>query len=128
MPDLTLGISFDHFRKGKSMASTVTINGVSISTKGKSIGISNGRVKVDGKDVTPDTSDAKEITINVVGDVGQISSDVADINVEGSAGSIQSHNGEITCGNVKGNVSSHNGDIKCGSVAGNATTYNGDIR
>lgn len=95
---------------------------------GKSITIINGKVMVDGKDVTPE--DAKEIHIEVTGDVDTIKVDACtDIKVSGNTGKIETHQGSIDVGgDINGNASTSQGDIEVnGNVTGNVTTSQGDI-
>jgi len=105
---------------------TVTINGVTI-TAGRSIKIANNRVIIDGEDVTPD---AKQITIQVNGNVERLNVDVCEVvTIAGDAVSVQTTSGDINVGgNVGGSVSSVSGDIDCGSIAGDVSTVSGDIK
>lgn len=67
------------------MTSTIVINGVTISG-GRNVTIRNGKVIVDGKDVTPD---AKEINISVTGNVERLEADACQkISITGDAGSV----------------------------------------
>jgi hypothetical protein len=97
---------------------TITANG--------NISVRNGRVLVDGKDVTPD---AKDIRIEVHGDVGQITADsCVTITVTGAVrGDVSTQAGDVQCGDVGGSVATMAGDVKCGRVAGNVKTMSGDI-
>ena len=52
---------------------TISVNGVTYSG-GRSVTITNGRVIVDGKDLTPD---AKDIHIEVSGNVKTMSGDIS---------------------------------------------------
>ncbi len=103
------------------------INGATI-TGGRSINIRNGRVIVDGKDVTPD---AKEINITVSGNVDKLEADACQkISVTGDVGSIKTMSGDVdVAGNVQGSVSTMSGDIDCGeSIGGSVSTMSGDIK
>lgn len=104
----------------------ININGVTI-TSGRSITITNGRVVVDGKDVTPD---AKDIRIEVQGNVDSISADVCSVlTVTGDvAGDVSTQSGDVQCGNVGGDVETMSGDVRCGTVAGKVKTMSGDVR
>jgi hypothetical protein len=110
-------------------ANTININGKTIVTTGtSSVIITNNKVYVDGKDVTPD---AKQITIQVNGDVKNLECDAcSSISVKGSAGSVSTVSGNIeVTGNVTGNVGTTSGDINVrGGVSGSAKTVSGDIR
>jgi hypothetical protein len=112
-----------------SMAGTMNINGSTIVTTGaNSIVIKNGKVFVDGKDVTPD---AKTITIQVTGSVQNLQCDTcATVTVKGNAGDVSSVSGDLNItGNVTGSATSTSGDIDVGgSVSGNVRTVSGDIK
>jgi hypothetical protein len=105
---------------------TININGITVSS-GRTISVVNNRVFVDGKDVTPD---AKDIRIEVTGNVDRIEADACNnISVSGDAGNVVTQSGNINVGgNVGGSAQTMSGDIDCGSVGGNATTMSGDIR
>lgn len=108
------------------MASTITINGTTITTtRNGSISFSNGRVIIDGKDVTPD---AKIISIEVQGDIRSISADVCEkIAITGGAGSVRTQSGDVECGPVTGSVSTMSGDVRCASIGGSVSTMSGDV-
>lgn len=110
------------------MVSKITVNGVSITTTGRgNLVIVNGRVLVDGKDVTPD---AKHISIEVNGDAASIQADSCDqISVRGRVlGDVATQSGDVRCGNVAGSVQTMSGDVTCGTVSGRVTTMSGDVR
>jgi hypothetical protein len=106
--------------------SKVTINGVSY-VGGNSVKIINGKVIIDGKDMTPD---AKNITIHVEGDVSNLSVDICDkLSVTGSVNELSTVSGDVEVGgSVGGNIKTTSGDIKCGNIAGNVKTVSGDIK
>ncbi len=107
------------------MTSRISIKGCNNIIAGRDIVIGNGRVIVDGKDVTPDL---KEIIISIEGNVQSLNVDVCStIKVSGNVGSLQTKTGDVECGDVQGSVSTKSGDIECGSVGGNASTMSGDI-
>jgi len=120
----------------------MTINNV--SHVGNNIIITNGRVIIDGKEVTPENEKIINIKIegdvnsvnvgycqslSVIGNVDTLGSTSGDIEVSGSAQSISSTSGDIQVeGDVSGNVSTTSGDVQIGgSVAGNVKTLSGDI-
>lgn len=106
------------------MTNRIVINGVVVSG-GKNIVVSNGRVVVDGQDVTPD---AKDIRIEVHGSVDSLDVDACNaISVTGSAGSIKTQSGDVRCGDVHGSVKTMSGDVHCGAVSGGVETMSGDI-
>lgn len=106
---------------------TVVINGVTI-TGGRQIVIRNGRVIVDGKDVTP--TDVKEISISVHGNVDRLEADVCQkISVTGDVGNIATQSGDVeVSGQVKGSVQTMSGDVDCGSIGGSVSTMSGEIK
>ncbi len=107
------------------MVSSIKINGMSV-VAGRSIIITNGRVVVDGKDVTGD--DTKIINIEIQGNVDELSADVCNsITVSGSAGRVKTQSGNIRCGDVAGSVQTMSGDVSCGKVSGDVSTMSGDI-
>lgn len=93
------------------MTNTIVINGVTISGGGQNVTIRNGKVIVDGKNVTPD---AKEINIFVTGNVQCIEADACQkISVTGDAGSVITQSGNVEVGGaIGGNVNTMSGDIK----------------
>ena len=109
------------------MTTRININAPTIISSGRgNVVISNGRVVVDGKDVTPD---AKQINIEVHGDLHSIKADSCErIRVTGSVGEVKTSAGDVHCGDVSGSVKCMSGDVSCGRVAGSVTTMSGDIR
>ena len=106
----------------------IKINGQSYS--GRNITITNGKVIIDGKNLTPD-GDTKEIKIAVQGDVDSINVDVCEtIYVEGTVGQIKTSTGDVKVkGNiVAGNVKTMSGDVTCLNVSGDVKTMSGDIK
>ena len=100
------------------------VNGVTYT--GQNISVINGKVIIDGIDVTPDS---KIINIEVFGDVDELVVNAANnIKVSGNVHSIRTSTGDIHCGNVTGNVHTQTGDVKCGNVGGNVKTQTGDIK
>ena len=106
---------------------SITINNANItgSFSGKNITIKNGKVIIDGKDVTPD---GKKMDITVTGNIDSLNVDCCDsISITGEVGSVETTSGNVTCGNVKGDVSNTSGDVKAGDVSGNVKTMSGDV-
>jgi hypothetical protein len=102
---------------------TVSINGMIYH--GSDITISQGRVTVDGKDVTPE---AKNITIAVDGNIDTLKADqCSKIVVNGSCGSLDTMSGDVDCGPVNGPVKTMSGDVKCGHVGKSVETMSGDV-
>lgn len=105
------------------MASMIINNNVQV---GRSIVISNGKIIIDGKDVTPE---GKTINISIEGDVDNISVDMCNkFEVKGNVNSIVSTSGDIECGDVTGNIECTSGDIECNNVGGNVETTSGDVK
>jgi len=109
------------------MTTTISINGLNI-TGGRNVTIRNGKVIVDGKDVTPD---AKEINISVTGNVDRLEADACSkISVTGDVGSVATQSGDVDVGgNIGGSVQTMSGDVDCGgAIAGSVNTMSGDIK
>ena len=105
----------------------IVINGVTIATGG-TITVINGRVTVDGKDVTPES---REINISVVGNVEHLEVDVCQkISITGDAGNISTQSGAVqVSGNIRGSVQTMSGRVDCdGSIGGSVSTMSGSIR
>ena len=102
----------------------VNINGNIVS--GRNIVITNGRVIVDGNDLTPDS---KNISIFVVGDLGSLEVDsCSKVDIKGNVdGDVRTVSGDIRCYNVNGDVSSVSGDIRSSKILGNCKSVSGDI-
>ena len=105
------------------MATTV-INNKSYS--GNSIVISNGKIIIDGKDITPDS---KEINIKVEGDIKELKADCCNkIDVTGNVSNIKTQSGDIkVLGDVTGSIQTMSGDVECKNVGGSVSTMSGDI-
>lgn len=112
-----------------SSKNMITINGRRYSGNGQSVSVINGRVRIDGQDVTPDDNQ-KEILIHIDGYVNDLSVDVCDtISLNGEAKSLKTQSGDINVvGDVIGNVKTMSGDVKCGNVSGDVNTMSGDIK
>jgi len=120
--------------------STITINGE--TWIGNSVTIKNGKVSINGNDVTPD-SKSISITINgnindlsvdrcesimVDGDVGGLRTTSGNINVTGNVtDSIKLTSGNIKCNDVGGSIKTTSGEIECHTVNGNATSVHGKV-
>lgn len=93
----------------------------------KSVVISNGKVFIDGKDVTPDS---KEINITIEGNVEKLEVEACNkISITGNANNISTQSGDIDIqGSVNGSVSTMSGDVDCGNISGSVSTMSGDIK
>lgn len=106
---------------------TITINGNSIS--GRNISINNGKITIDGENIT--IEDEKTINISVQGDIDKLKVDRCNIcEVTGNVGSVKTVSGDVSItGDVSGgDVTSVSGDVKCGHVAGKVSTVSGNIK
>ena len=105
--------------------STIIINGNTYS--GNSIVVTNGKVIINGKDVTPD---GKELNISVEGSIEELKVDTCNkVSVTGSVKSISTKSGDIeVTGDVDGSVQTMSGDVDCGHVQGSVSTMSGDIK
>lgn len=94
---------------------------------GNSVIITNGKVIIDGKDVTPDY---KEININVTANINELRVDSCNkIQVEGSIKTIQTKSGDVeVTGDVDGSISTMSGDVECNMVQGSVSTMSGNIK
>lgn len=103
----------------------ITINGNTFS--GTNIIVTNGKVLINGKDVTPDS---KEINISVVGNIEHLKVDACNkVSVEGNVQSISTQSGDVeVSGDVDGSISTISGDVDCGHVKGSVSTMSGDIK
>lgn len=106
----------------------VVINGAVISgdlVAGSNIQICNGKVTINGKDVTPDS---KNINISIEGDVATLDVDVCNtVNIKGNVKNAQTTSGDIDCGDVEGDIKTVSGDVDCGQVSGRIKTVSGDV-
>lgn len=106
------------------MATVIRINGIEVSF-GRKVRIENGRVKVDGEDVTPE---GKVIKIEIQGNVDSLMVDSCDtVQVAGDVDSLEVKAGDVTCRDVSGSVSTMAGDVNCNNVGGSVRTMSGDI-
>ncbi len=103
----------------------ININGQSYS--GRNITITNGKVIIDGKDVTPD---GKEIKIAVEGGLNVLDVDACEtVYVDGRVGELKTASGDVKIkGNVEGNVNTMTGDVTCLDIIGNVKTMTGNIK
>ena len=105
--------------------SNININGKSYI--GNSLIISNGKVIVDGKDVSPES---KTITIQVDGNIAQLNVDNANkVSVIGNVEKLSTMSADVeVSGMVKGNISTMSGDVECGDVHGGISTMSGNVK
>jgi hypothetical protein len=109
---------------------TINVNGRDFT--GRKIEQQDGRILVDGRDVTDEIASpapARELLIVVQGDVSKLEVYGSQrVTVNGNAGSVSTTSGliEIT-GDVLGSAESVSGSITCGKVSGNVKTVTGAI-
>lgn len=102
----------------------ITINNNNYS--GRSIVIKDGKVIVDGKDVTPDS---KEVNISVIGDLENLEVDYAkSIGITGNVNKVRSGSGDVNCERVGGDVQTGSGDVECSYINGDVNTGSGDVK
>jgi hypothetical protein len=102
----------------------ITINNNSYS--GRNIVIKDGKVFVDGTDVTPDS---KEITVSVIGDLENLEIDHAKtIEIKGNIGKVRSGSGDVNCERIGGDVQTGSGDVECSYINGSVQTGSGDVK
>jgi len=111
----------------KAQSGNVSINGRRYN--GDVIGIKNGRVMVNGIDVTNDFGNSKTITIDISGDVTMLAVDACEyVKIQGSAGKVETMSGDVTCGDVSGDVTTMSGSVTCGNISGDVETMSGNVR
>lgn len=122
---------------------TNIINGVRYS--GNNITIKNGKVIIDGKPI--DTGDAKEIKIEVQGDIETLDVDMCNtIQITGSVGNLNNGSGDVsvgqhviggvTCGSgnvdvdgdISGEIKTGSGNVKAINIFGNVKTGSGNVK
>jgi hypothetical protein len=116
----------------KQFMAKITISTVSNNSSvivsvhdGHNVTITNGKVIVDGNDVTPQM---KNISISVEGSVDTLTVDACNyVKVSNTVNKLTTTSGDVTCGDVTGNVQSTSGDIECGDVGGDVRSTSGDV-
>ena len=103
----------------------IIINGNNYS--GNNVIISNGKVIIDGKDVTPDS---KNIEIKVDGNIEQLSVDACNkVEITGNVSNVKTKSGDVDIsGDVSGSIQTMSGDVDCGNVGGSISTMSGDVK
>lgn len=104
---------------------TIKINSNTYS--GNNIVVRNGKVIVDGKDVTPDS---KEVNIVITGNVEQLNVDTCNrIDIIGDVNNVSTQSGDVKIkGKISGSISTMSGDIDCKDVGGSISTMSGNIK
>jgi len=129
-------VNFGNYTRTNRGNMTITsIGGVSningVEYRGNSVQVINGKIIVDGVEVTRLSNEerGRRIDVRVTGNVESISGDIDHIVVEKDVGSAKTSSGDIEIkGSVRGSVSSTSGDITIGGdVAGDAKSVSGSI-
>ena len=110
---------------------SLTVNGTSYNFSGNNMVISNGKVMVNGKDITDlNDIDQKEITIVIESDIDYLKVDhchsiVANAYVE----AIETISGSVHCAkDVCGSITTMSGSVRCkGEINGSVSTMSGNI-
>lgn len=114
---LILNLMQNFFNKIKSFMANITINKTTYT--GSNVSIVNGKVYIDGKDVTPD---GKEINISVEGNLDKLEVEHCNrIDIKGAVKDIRSASGDVNIiGDVLGNIDTKSGDVE---VSGTCSSY-----
>lgn len=107
-----------------NFSGTATINDVTHNVK-NSLVMQNGRVIVDGVDVT---KEYENVSITIHGDVKEMQVTVCkEVTINGNVGSVTNTHGDLKCGNVTGDVETVHGDVECNNVGDGVKTIHGKI-
>jgi len=107
----------------------VNVNGNrSIAASGNNIVFANGKVFVDGREITPE-GEGKEINVTVEGDITSLNVNACnEMHITGNVGSVKTVNGNVKIeGDVSGDVKATSGNIVCKKIGGNVDTVSGNI-
>lgn len=111
---------------GRNTYTNVSGNGNVIN--GKNIVVRNGKVVVDGVDVT---DSLKSFNITVTGNVDKLSVDACnEVKIEGNVNSVYTMSGDVVIkGGVDEGVETISGDVTVGTyIAGKVSTVSGDVK
>jgi len=98
---------------------SITVNGTSYNVQGNSISIRDGKVIVDGVDVTTLDPKATEVLVKFEGSLASLDCVKAEVTGEISNG-VDCTN--LTCNDIKGNVDATN--VRCHHVFGDVDSVN----
>jgi hypothetical protein len=93
---------------------SITVNGQTFTVSGRDVSIVNGKVIVDGNEITG-IGDQKEVVIKWEGPVANLRADRGSIEVTGNVEGNVKAGGSVTCGDVNGEVDA-GGSVNCGNV------------
>ena len=107
--------------------SRISINGQVYKSNAGNITMTNNKILIDGKDVTPSE---KQIYIIVNGDINKLECDVTEeINVIGNVKSVNTSSGDVTIGGgVQNSVLTNSGDVSVKGNTGGVKTMSGDVK
>ena len=105
------------------------------------VNLVNGRIVINGLDITPDS---KTIHIEINGNVDTLIVDCCnEVKITGSTnyaeigsgslhcdqvtGDVKAGSGGVTCNNIQGNVNTGSGSVKAGKIAGTVKTGSGSV-
>jgi cytoskeletal protein CcmA (bactofilin family) len=111
-----------------NVGGSIIVNGKNYGS-GTNVRVANGKVYIDDK--IQESSDDKNINIQINGDIESLNVDICDkIIVQGNVDNVETTNGNVQVdGIVLGNVKTTNGSVKIGgSVQGEVSTVNGSIK
>lgn len=113
-------------KTNKENMATININGGVYS--GNNISVINGKIIVDGVNVTP--GDSKHIKIEVTGNIDKLTVDACnEISINGNVGTVKTMSGNVdVTGDIAGDIKTLSGNVDCDDVSGNVKTMSGNIR
>lgn len=114
---------------GSPMKAGITISSASISGNvvGGNLTISNGRVIVDGVEVS-NIANVGPVTIIVEGSLERLELASGTVTVKGDVGDCQTVSGDIkVAGQIAGDCKTTSGDIEAMAIHGSCKTVSGDI-
>ena len=93
--------------------------------EGTSLKIKDGRIWIDGKEVT---SDSKQISIKIEGGIGSLHVDHCEkVEVTGDVNELTLVSGNVKCANVTAGIETTSGSVNCANVFGDINTKSGRI-
>jgi DUF4097 and DUF4098 domain-containing protein YvlB len=90
------------------------------------LSIRNGKVLVNGKEIT---TDGKKINISIEGNVENLQVDSCDkIIINGDVGRLQTTSGDVILNECKGDIKTTSGDVECHGDCQSINTVSGDVK
>jgi len=97
----------------------------SINISGNNVIVKNGKVIVDGNEVS---AQLENLIINISGNVENLDVDACKtITITGNAKKVNTASGDVIVHDVDGNVQTVSGDVKANDVSGDVETVSGDV-